>query len=63
LKSKLEAVSYGLTTVEKEFLSEVIVKLPQGGDTTIGEAIAGGVAKGEFLLGSGDKDKKNVKEK
>jgi len=35
IKSKLEAVAYGLTSVEREFMSEILVKLP-GGATTVG---------------------------
>ena len=31
LKAKIEAVAYGLTTVEQEFLSQVVVALPDGG--------------------------------
>ena len=37
LKAKLEAVQFGLESMEKEFLSSVITSLPGGGTTTIGE--------------------------
>jgi len=37
LKAKIEAIAYGLTTVEKEFLSNVIVELPDGGKSTVGD--------------------------
>lgn len=36
LKSKIEAVVWGLSTIEKEFLSQVTVALPDG-QTTIGD--------------------------
>ena len=37
LKSKLEAVQFGLETVEKEFMSHILVALPGGKETTLGE--------------------------
>ena len=39
LKVKIEAVAYGLTTVEQEFLSQVMVAPPGGGTKTIGEVL------------------------
>lgn len=39
LKAKLEAVAYGLTTVEQEFLSQVIIALPNGEATTVGRMV------------------------
>jgi molecular chaperone DnaK (HSP70) len=39
VKSKIEAVMWGLSTIEREFLSEVSLKLPDGSVTTIGERI------------------------
>ena len=50
LKSKLEAVAYGLSTVEKEFLSQVIVTLPSGQSTTIGEALTETIGSGRLAL-------------
>lgn len=38
LKAKLEAVSYGLSSIEKEFLSQVIVKIGNQ-ETTVGESL------------------------
>jgi hypothetical protein len=40
LKAKLEAVAYGLTSIEQEFLSQVLVSLPTGEAKTIGELVA-----------------------
>jgi hypothetical protein len=40
LKAKLEAVAYGLTSVEQEFLSQVLVSLPTGEAKTIGELVS-----------------------
>lgn len=39
LKSKLEAVLFGLNDATKEFLSEVLISLPGGQQTTVGEHI------------------------
>jgi hypothetical protein len=50
LKAKLEAVSYGLTSVEKEFLSQVMVNLPSGEQSTIGEALQAGALSGKLQL-------------
>lgn len=39
LKAKVESVAYGLTTVEQEFMSEILVKLPSGEPTTVKEIL------------------------
>jgi len=39
LKTKLEAVTWGLESVEKEFMSHIIMLLPSGEETTMGEAL------------------------
>ena len=39
IKSKIEAVVWGLSTIEKEFLSEVLMKLPNGQQSTVGEVV------------------------
>lgn len=39
LKNKLEAVRWGLESMEKEFLSHAIVALPNGKQVTVGERI------------------------
>jgi len=39
LKNKLEAVQWGMETLEKEFLSHAVVSLPNGQETTVGESI------------------------
>ena len=39
LKNKLEAVRWGLESMEKEFLSHAVVALPDGSTTTVGEHI------------------------
>jgi hypothetical protein len=41
LKNKLEAVQWGMETIEKEFLSHAVVSLPNGQETTVGESIMG----------------------
>jgi hypothetical protein len=50
LKAKLEAVAYGLTSVEQEFLSQVIVSLPTGQQTTIGVALTNTLQQGQLAL-------------
>ena len=39
LKNKLEAVRWGLQSLEKEFLSQAVMSLPNGKTTTVGERI------------------------
>ena len=39
LKSKLEAVKYGLVRVEEEFLQAMVLPLPGGRDATMGEVV------------------------
>ena len=46
LKSKLEAVTWGLESVEKEFMSHIVMRLPTGEETTLGEALITGKALG-----------------
>lgn len=50
LKAKLEAVAYGLTSIEQEFLSQVVVKLPSGQQTTVGAALAEPILAGNLAL-------------
>jgi hypothetical protein len=45
IKSKIEAVVWGLSTIEKEFLSEVLMKLPNGQQSTIGEVVVNLMSK------------------
>ena len=39
LKNKLEAVRWGLQSLEKEFLSQAVMQLPNGKTATVGERI------------------------
>ena len=39
LKNRFMAVEFGITTVEEEFLQELILKLPNGTDTTVKELV------------------------
>jgi hypothetical protein len=50
LKAKLEAIAYGLTSVEKEFLSQVVTLLPGGGTATVGEVAIEAMTKGRVPL-------------
>jgi hypothetical protein len=38
LKSKIESVAFGLVSIEKEFLSQIMISLPEG-NSTVGEAL------------------------
>lgn len=44
LKAKIEAVSYGLETLEKEFLSQIMTSLPDGRTVTVGETASDFIA-------------------
>lgn len=39
LKSKIEAITWGMSTVEREFLSEITTKLPDGRTVSVGEIV------------------------
>ena len=39
LKNRFMAIEFGITTVEKEFLQELVLKLPDGTKTTVKEAL------------------------
>ncbi len=45
IKSKIEAVVWGLSTIEKEFLSEILLKLPNGEQSTVGAVITNLMSK------------------
>lgn len=49
MKAKIEAIAYGLTTVEQEFLAQVVVQLPSGESTTFGKLVADPERIGEML--------------
>ena len=50
LKAKIEAIAYGLTSVEQEFLSQVVVSLPGGESRTIGEILTDPQRLARFAL-------------
>jgi hypothetical protein len=58
LKAKLEAVAYGLASVEQEFLSQVMVKLPSGEMTTMGAALTEPIFTGSLALEDKGRDAK-----
>lgn len=47
LKAKLEAVEYGLISLEKEFMSHISLALPEG-TTTVGEVITKAIETGSL---------------
>ena len=57
VKSKLEAVAYGVKTFEKEFLDDLIYRLPDGREVKVGDMILKQVGEGKDinlkLLGDG----------
>lgn len=54
LKNRFMAIEFGITTVEEEFLQELILKLPNGTDITVKELVKDQLSqleyKSEFLL-------------
>ena len=54
LKSKLEAVKYGLESLEQEFMSHILMSLPDGSSRKLGErleeAIVNGYVESTFAL-------------
>ena len=50
LKAKIEAVAYGLTTIEKEFLSQVMMTLPTGEQKTVGAILEANIVSGRLAL-------------
>jgi hypothetical protein len=46
LKAKLEAVAYGLREIEEEFLSDMVVKTPDGEERTVGELVRPAITDG-----------------
>jgi hypothetical protein len=48
LKNRFLAVEFGITTVEKEFLQEIVVKLPNGTTTTVKELVGDKVLKLQY---------------
>ena len=63
LKAKLEAVQFGLETLEKEFMSHILVSLPDGSSVTFGErldtAIQLGHVESTFALPEPKKQERN----
>jgi len=52
VKAKLESVAYGMVTVEREFLAQVVVTDQRGNPTTIGEALEPVLESGRLSLPS-----------
>ena len=48
LKNRFMAVEFGITTIEEEFLQELILKLPNGTDTTVKELVKEQLTKLEY---------------
>jgi len=60
LKSKLEAVKYGLSSVEVELMSNIIHKLPDGSEATVGETMQQIIAE-DRLNGLALEDRRGAK--
>ena len=50
IKAKLEAVSFGLNSVEKEFLSDIVTTLPDGSKMTVWDMISKQMEKNGLML-------------
>ena len=50
IKAKLEAVSFGLNSVEKEFLSDIITTMPDGTRLTVWDMISKQMESKTLLL-------------
>ena len=50
IKAKLEAVSFGLNSVEKEFLSDIVTTLPDGSKMTVWYMISKQMEKNGLML-------------
>ncbi len=50
LKSKLEAISYGLVSAEREFFAQVLVSLPGGESATMGDMAEESLVKGGAMF-------------
>ena len=62
LKNRFLAVEFGITTIEKEFLQELVLKLPNGSTTTVKELVENQLSQLEFkseLYLPFDRKKKN----
>lgn len=57
IKSKLESVAYGVKTFEKEFLDDIVYRLPDGREGKVGDMILKQISEGKDvnlrLLGEG----------
>lgn len=49
LKAQLEAIRYGLTSVEEAFLAHVAGNLPEGGTVTVGQLLLPRIRSGKLL--------------
>ncbi len=50
VKTKLESIAYGLTTVEEEFLAQMVVRDRQGRETTAGRVVLPAIEQGGGTL-------------
>lgn len=48
LKNRFMAIEFGITTIEDEFLQELILKLPNGSDVTVKELVKDQLANLEY---------------
>ena len=50
IKAKLEAVSFGLNSVEKEFLSDIVTTAPDGTRVTVWDLISEQIENSHLML-------------
>lgn len=48
IKSKIEAVTWGLSTIEREFLSVITTALPDGRNVSVGDVVEGLIAENKL---------------
>jgi hypothetical protein len=67
IKSKIEAVVWGLSTIEREFLSEIMLQLPNGQQESVGEVVMNLVGENRLqslpFLGEPEHSQKRIEEK
>lgn len=64
IKSKIEAVTWGLSTIEREFLSQITTALPDGRTVTVGDIIEERIADDKLLSLSyfGDSPRERIRD-
>ena len=62
VKTKIEAIAYGLVSAEREFLSEIVVKLPTGEQGRVGDILSSQVINGTLALPQASKPEGEIRD-